>query len=114
MGLFLLILLLLLFLLLYPVIKAGFKVWMQMRQMNKAFQNAQSQYGGGTRGEQRRTSSTGNNEYKRHRRHGGKIFRPGDGEYVKFEEIIEQRQSVQYVEVADAEPRITDVRYEDI
>ena len=85
MGLFLLILLLLLFLLLYPVIKAGFKVWMQMRQMNKAFQNAQSQYGGGTRGEQRRTSSTGNNEYRRHRRHGGKIFRPGDGEYVKFE-----------------------------
>lgn len=102
---FLLIILLLLFLFLYPVIKAGFKVWKQVRQMNRSFQNAGSHYGGGG-------NTSGGNAQKNRRR--GKIFGPGDGEYVEFEEIIEQRRSVQYVEMRDAEPRITDVKFEEI
>lgn len=109
---FLLIILLLLFLLLYPVIKAGFKIWMQMHQMNKAFQNAQPRGNNGR--QQQRNGNASASGYHRHKRHGGKIFGPGDGEYVNFEEIIEQRQSVQYVEVGDVEPRITDARYEEI
>lgn len=105
----LLIILLLLFLILYPIIKVGFKVWSQMRQMrqmNRSFQNARSQYGGGNR-----NTSGGNTHRHRHR---GKIFGPSDGEYVEFEEITGQRQSVQYIEVQDVEPRITDAKFEEI
>lgn len=102
----LLIILLLLFLILYPIIKVGFKVWSQMRQMNRNFQNARSQYGGGNR-----NTSGGNTHRHRHR---GKIFGPSDGEYVEFEEITGQRQSVQYIEVQDVEPRITDAKFEEI
>lgn len=107
---FLLIILLLLFLLLWPVIKASFKVWRQVRQMNRTFQQAREAQYGGTRA---RSGQAGSDRQRRHRRRG-KIFGPGDGEYVAFEEIIERRQSVQYVEVADAEPRITDATFEEI
>lgn len=109
---FLLIILLLLFLLLYPVIKAGFKMWQQVRQMNQNFQNARSQYGNGgaASGGNRRGGGTSSHGHRRR----GKIFGPNDGEYVDFEEIIEHRQSVQYVEVRDVEPRITDAKFEEI
>lgn len=101
-----LIILLLIFFLLYPVIKAGLKIWLQMRQLKKKFQNTQRQYGN--------NRQNYSNQSTRKRHHQGKIFSRSDGEYVDFEEIIENRQSVQYVEIHDAEPRITDVKFEDL
>lgn len=108
------IIFLLLLLLLLPVIKAAFKIWMQVRQMNRSFRDAQSQFSGSrSRNQGGNRNNNSNNGRHRHSRRG-KIFGPGDGEYVEFEEIIEQRQSVRYVEVRDTEPRITDAKFEDL
>lgn len=114
MGTFLLIILLLIFLLLYPVIKAAFKVWLQVRQMNREFRNAagQQQYGANRREGTGRARNSRNDAGNTRRR--GKIFSPGDGEYVEFEEIIEQRQATRYVDVRDTEPRISDAKFEDL
>lgn len=74
-----------------------------MKQMKKSFRDAQQQYRG---------NYGGGSQQDHHRR--GKVFGPEDGEYVDFEEIIEQRQPVQYVEVGNVEPRVTDAKFEEI
>lgn len=106
-----LILLIILILFLYPVLKAGFKIWMQMRQMKKNFEKGQhSAYGNSGYGSYYGTS---NDDRNRHR-HSEKIFSSTDGEYVDFEEIFEERIVSEYTETRDAEPRVSDAKYEEI
>ncbi len=104
--------LIILLLIFFLLIKAGLKRWLQMRQLKKKFQNTQRQYGNNRQNYSNQSTRNHTNGGKRH--HQGKIFSRSDGEYVDFEEIIENRQSVQYVEIHDAEPRITDVKFEDL
>ena len=105
-----LIFLFILILLLFPIIKAGFKIWMQMRQLKKNFETGQRSAYGNSRREGHYATSDNRNKH----RHSGKIFSSADGEYVDFEEIFEERAITEYIETRDTEPRVSDAKYEDI
>lgn len=114
-----LIVIAILFIILYPVFKVAYSIWRQVHNIKKQFG---SQFGGanpfgGNGGNDyagqrtsRRAYEAGDYGDRRHRHH----FSSSEGQYVEFEEIIEERESVPYNSNEPYEPQISDVKYEEI
>ena len=114
------LILILLFFILYPLLKIAFTVWRQVRTIKKQFGQFGEQFGNG-RGSSRSTASGGNyrkSQYNKERRgnRDGRRFPSNVGEYVDFEEIIEERVSPTppYDPSAPFEPLISDANFEEI
>lgn len=108
-----LIILAILFIVLYPVFKAAYNIWHQVHTIKKQFGE---QFGGEQFGGRRnyRSSQTEYSEPEYNRRHHKRHFSSTDGQYVNFEEIIEERLSVPYNPNEPYEPQISDVKYEEV
>lgn len=117
-----LIVIAILFMILFPIFKVAYSIWRQVHNIKKQFGG---QFGGanpfgGNGGNDyttssRRSSRQGYNsdDYSGNRRHRHH-FSSSEGQYVEFEEIIEERESVPYNSSEPYEPQISDVKYEEI
>ncbi len=97
---------LLIFFILWPLFKLFFRVWQASRSIKQQYSN----FAKSARESQR--GYTDREQYNPSRRHK-KIFRKTDGEYIDFEEISEERTTVEYTDSPSA-PIIEDAKYEDI
>lgn len=112
---------------LIKVLTFAIKVWRQVHAFKKQFQDP---FGGtpfsgnfsdddnqDDSSSSRRSSFFGRrrNKQQENRRHRKPVFSSTDGEYVAFEEIIEERDTtVEYDPNAPYEPQISDAKFEDI
>lgn len=108
-----LIIIAILFIVLYPVLKIAYQIWRQVHTIKKQFSTQfDGQFGGSNRSytSSRQQDSYQSSEYRRHHRHR---FSSTDGQYVEFEEILEERETVPYNPDEPYEPQISDVKYEE-
>lgn len=110
-----LLLLILLFIILYPILRIAFGVWRQVHHIKKQFsgmreqyENARTQYYG--------TPDPDNDDDMRSGRSRSNRTRvvQSMGEYVDYEEIVEERKVIAYDPTIPTEPQITDAEYEEI
>lgn len=116
-----LIIIAILFIILYPVFKVAYSVWRQIHSIKKQFGEqfgGNSPFGGSGNNDSRSSRRSSWQDYeesgdygnRRHRHH----FSSSEGQYVEFEEIIEERESVPYNSNEPYEPQISDAKYEEI
>ncbi|MGN1246554.1 MAG: DUF4834 family protein [Muribaculaceae bacterium] len=111
-----LLLIILLFIVLYPLLRIAFSIWRQVHHMKKQIRDIREQFDEVGKSQSRyynRNSSYSDDddEYSRSRR---TQYVQNMGEYVDYEEIVEERESIAYDPDVPTEPQITDARYEEI
>ena len=89
-----------------PILKLVIRVFSATRRMKKEFASYNQQ----AREEYQRQSSYYNNQSQEKR----KKFSKADGEYIQFEEIIEERTIIEEDYANYPNDRVSDVKYEDI
>ena len=107
-----LLILILLFIILYPLLRVAFSIWRQVHLIKKQFSDIREQF------DQARNSQYRNTYYdddddddSRSRR---TQYVQSMGEYVDYEEIVEERNNIAYDPDIPVEPQITDAHYEEI
>ena len=107
-----LLILILLFIILYPLLRVAFSIWRQVHLIKKQFSDIREQF------DQARNSQYRNTYYdddddddSRSRR---TQYVQSMGEYVDYEEIVEERNTIAYDPDIPVEPQITDAHYEEI
>lgn len=116
---FLLILLILFLVVLWPALRAGWRIWSQMRQMQQFMRDPQEYIRRQAEQEARRQSRPGSYDRGTEsstapRRHGKKIA-PDVGEYVDFEEL-DGPADIQRPKKSNFRPeeQVTDIKWEDL
>ena len=110
-----LLLLILLFLILYPLLSFAFRVWRQVNHIKKQFGDIRSQYENARKAQSdyyRRGYDDEDDDADSRASRTSYVQRIG--EYVEYEEIVEERDAGVYDPGTPVEPRITDAKFEEI
>lgn len=112
-----LLLLILLFLILYPLLSFAFRVWRQVNHIKKQFGDIRSQYENARKAQSeyyRRGYDDEDDDEDADSRASRTSYVQRIGEYVEYEEIVEERDAEVYDPGTPVEPRITDAKFEEI
>ena len=108
-----LLILILLFIILYPLLRVAFSIWRQVHHIKKQFSDIREQFDQARNSQYRNTyyDDDYDDDSSRSRR---TQYVQNMGEYVEYEEIVEERDAKAYDPHVPAEPQITDAHYEEI
>lgn len=108
-----LLILILLFIILYPLLRVAFSIWRQVHHIKKQFSDIREQFDEARNSQYRNTyyDDDDDDDDSRSRR---KQYVQSMGEYVDYEEIVEERNTTAYDPNVPVEPQITDAHYEEI
>lgn len=108
-----LLILILLFIILYPLLRVAFSIWRQVHHIKKQFSDIREQFDQARNSQYRNTyyDDDDDDDSSRSRR---KQYVQSMGEYVDYEEIVEERNTIAYDPDVPVEPQITDAHYEEI
>lgn len=107
-----LLILILLFIILYPLLRIAFSIWRQVHHIKKQFSDLREQFDE-ARDSQYRNTYDDDDDYDTSRSRRTQYVQ-NMGEYVEYEEIVEERDVKAYDPHVPAEPQITDAHYEEI
>ena len=106
-----LLILILLFIILYPLLRVAFSIWRQVHHIKKQFSDIREQFDQARNSQYRNTYYDDDDDDSRSRR---TQYVQSMGEYVDYEEIVEERNTIAYDPDIPVEPQITDAHYEEI
>lgn len=107
-----LLILILLFIILYPLLRVAFSIWRQVHHIKKQFSDIREQFYEARNSQYRNTYyDDDDDDDSRSRR---TQYVQSMGEYVDYEEIVEERNTIAYDPDIPVEPQITDAHYEEI
>ena len=107
-----LLILILLFIILYPLLRVAFSIWRQVHLIKKQFSDIREQFDEARNSQYRNTYyDDDDDDDSRSRR---TQYVQSMGEYVDYEEIVEERNTIAYDPDIPVEPQITDAHYEEI
>ena len=107
-----LLILILLFIILYPLLRVAFSIWRQVHHIKKQFSDIREQFDEARNSQYRNTYyDDDDDDDSRSRR---TQYVQSMGEYVDYEEIVEERITIAYDPDIPVEPQITDAHYEEI
>ena len=108
-----LLILILLFIILYPLLRVAFSIWRQVHLIKKQFSDIREQFDEARNSQYRNTyyDDDDDDDESRSRR---TQYVQSMGEYVDYEEIVEERNTIAYDPDVPVEPQITDAHYEEI
>ena len=106
-----LLILILLFIILYPLLRVAFSIWRQVHHIKKQFSDIREQFDEARNSQYRNTYYDDDDDDSRSRR---TQYVQSMGEYVDYEEIVEERNTIAYDPDVPVEPQITDAHYEEI
>ena len=106
-----LLILILLFIILYPLLRVAFSIWRQVHHIKKQFSDIREQFDQARNSQYRNTYYDDDDDDSRSRR---TQYVQSMGEYVDYEEIVEERNTIAYDPDVPVEPQITDAHYEEI
>lgn len=107
-----LLILILLFIILYPLLRVVFSIWRQVHHIKKQFSDIREQFDQARNSQYRNTYyDDDDDDSSRSRR---TQYVQSMGEYVDYEEIVEERNTITYDPDVPVEPQITDAHYEEI
>lgn len=108
-----LLILILLFIILYPLLRVAFSIWRQVHHIKKQFSDIREQFDQARNSQYRNTyyDDDDDDDSLRSRR---TQYVQSMGEYVDYEEIVEERNTIAYDPDVPVEPQITDAHYEEI
>ena len=106
-----LLILILLFIILYPLLRVAFSIWRQVHLIKKQFSDIREQFDEARNSQYRNTYYDDDDDDSRSRR---TQYVQSMGEYVDYEEIVEERNTIAYDPDIPVEPQITDAHYEEI
>ena len=107
-----LLILILLFIILYPLLRVAFSIWRQVHHIKKQFSDIREQFDE-ARNSQCRNTYDDDDDYDSSRSRRTQYVQ-SMGEYVDYEEIVEERNTIAYDPDIPVEPQITDAHYEEI
>ena len=105
-----LLILILLFIILYPLLRVAFSIWRQVHHIKKQFSDIREQFDEARNSQYRNTYYDDDDDSRSRRTQ----YVQSMGEYVDYEEIVEERNTIAYDPDIPVEPQITDAHYEEI
>ena len=107
-----LLILILLFIILYPLLRVAFSLWRQVHHIKKQFSDIREQFDEARNSQYRNTYYDDADDDDSRSRRTQSV--QSMGEYVDYEEIVEERNTIAYDPDIPVEPQITDAHYEEI
>lgn len=109
-----LLILILLFIILYPLLRVAFSIWRQVHHIKKQFSDIREQFDEVRNSQYRNTYYDDDDDDYDDSRSRRTQYVQSMGEYVDYEEIVEERNTIAYDPDIPVEPQITDAHYEEI
>lgn len=109
-----LLILILLFIILYPLLRVAFSIWRQVHHIKKQFSDIREQFDETRNSQCRNTYYDDDDDDDDDSRSRRTQYVQSMGEYVDYEEIVEERNTIAYDPDIPVEPQITDAHYEEI